>query len=90
MEGNPPQENVSVLAHSPGRYPILVVELPSGELRTAYFETDYDLGRAKPVERDWLRDNAIGRHSFVALDPPVEKQVTSLADYVRSELLEES
>ena len=90
MKGDPTQENVRVLAHSPGKYPILVVELPSGELRTAYFETDYDLGRAKPVERDWLRDNAIGRHSFVALDPPVEKQATSLADYVRSELLEES
>jgi hypothetical protein len=90
MEGDPTQENVRVLAHSPGKYPILVVELPSGELCTAYLETDYDLGRAKPVERDWLRDNAIGRHSFVALDPPVEKPATSLSDYVRSDLLEES
>ena len=90
MEDNPTQENVRVLAHSPGKYPILVVELPSGELRTAYLETDYDLGRAKPVERDWLGDNAIGRHSFIALDPPVEKPATSLADYVRRELLEES
>ena len=89
MKGNPTQENVRVLAYSPGKYPILVVELPSGELRTAYLETDYDLGRTKPVEQDWLRDNAIGRHSFVALDPPVEKPATSLADYVRSELLEE-
>ena len=90
MEGDPTQKNVRVLAHSPGKYPILVVELPSGELCTAYLETDYDLGRAKPVERDWLRDNAIGRHSFVALDPPVEKPATSLADYVRSDLLQES
>jgi hypothetical protein len=90
MEDDPTQVNVSVLAHSPGKYPILVVELPSGELRTAYFETDYDLGHTKLVERDWLRDNAIGRHSFVALDPPVKKPATSLADYVRSELLEES
>ena len=90
MEGNPTQQSVRVLAHSPGNYPILVVELPSGEMRTAYFETDYDFGRTKPVERDWLRDNAIGRHSFVALDPPVEMQATSLADYVRSELLEDS
>jgi hypothetical protein len=89
MEDDPTQVNVRVLAHSPGKYPILVVELPSGELRTAYFETDYDLGYTKPVERDWLRDNAIGRHSFVALDPPVKKPATSLADYVRSELLEE-
>jgi hypothetical protein len=90
MEGNPTQVNVRVLAHSRGKYPILVVELPSGELRVAYFETSYDLGRTKPVEKDWLGDNAIGRHSFVALDPPVEKPATSLADYVRSELLEES
>ena len=90
MKGDPTQENVRVLAHSPGKYPILVVELPSGELRTAYLETDYDLGHTKTVERDWLRDNAIGRHSFVALDPPPEKPATSLADYVRSELLEES
>ena len=87
MEGNPTQENVSVLAHSPGRYPILVVELPSGELRTAYFETDYDLGRAKPVERGWLTENAIGRHSFVGVDPPLAKTAGSLADYARSELL---
>ena len=83
-------ESVRILAHSPGKYPILVIERQSGELCTAYFETGYDLESAKPVERDWLRDNAIGRHSFVALDPPPEKPATSLADYVRSELLEES
>ena len=88
MEGNPAQENVRILAHSPGKYPILVVELPSGELRTTYLETDYDLERTKPVQKDWLRDNAIGRHSFVALDPPVEMPATSLANYVRSDLLE--
>jgi hypothetical protein len=84
MERDAKRENVTVLARSPGKYPILVVELPSGELCTAYFETGYDLGRTKPVERDWLKDNAIGRHSFVALDPPVEKPATHLADYVRS------
>jgi hypothetical protein len=89
MEGDPTQENVRILAHSPGKYPILVVELPSGELRTTYLETDYDLGYTKRVEREWLRDNAIGRHSFVALDPPVEWPATSLADYVRNELLQE-
>ena len=83
-------ESVRVLAHSPGRYPILVVERQSGELCAAYFETDYDLGRARPVERDWLRENAIGRHSFVKVTPPAHKPATSLADYVRSELLEES
>jgi hypothetical protein len=88
MEGDPTQGNVRVLAYSPGKYPILVVELPSGELRTAYLETDYDLRHTKPVERDWLEDNAIGRHSFIALDPPPERPVTSLAYYVRSELLE--
>ena len=88
MGGNPTQENVRILAHSPGRYPILVVELPSGELRTTYLETDYDLEHTKPVQKDWLRDNAIGRHSFVALDPPVEMPATSLANYVRSDLLE--
>jgi hypothetical protein len=50
MVGEKANENVRVLAHSPGKYPILVIELSSGELRTAYFETDYDLGRAKLVE----------------------------------------
>ena len=87
MEVEETNENVRILAHSPGKYPILVVELPSGELRTAYFETDYDLERAKPVERDWLRENAIGRHSFVEVIPPAETTAASLADYVRRELL---
>ena len=66
-----------------------MIELPGGELRVVYFETGYDLADAKEVGEDWLRDNAIGRHSFVALDPPVEKPATSLADYVRSQLLQE-
>ncbi|HEX5850466.1 MAG TPA: hypothetical protein VFY59_14815 [Rubrobacter sp.] len=88
MEGTPAQDNVRILAHSPGRYPILVIELPSGELRTAYLETGYDLRHTKPVDRGWLQDNAIGRHSFVALDPPVEWPVDSLADYTRNELLQ--
>jgi hypothetical protein len=89
MEGNVADENVRILAHSPGRYPILVLELASGGLRAAYFETDYDLDRAKPVERDWLRENAIGRHSFVGVDPPVETTAGFLGDYVRREILEE-
>ena len=42
--------NVIIRAYSPGRYPILVVELMGGGLRTVYYETDYDLGRAKEVE----------------------------------------
>ena len=87
MEGDPTQQNVRILAHSPGKYPILVVELPSGELRTTYLETDYDLGHTKRVEREWLRDNAIGRHSFVEVDPPLKTTAGALPDYVRSELL---
>ena len=63
-------QSVKVRAYSPGRYPILVVELASGGLRTAYFETGYDLGQTKEVGEDWLRDNAIGRHSFVEVSPP--------------------
>jgi hypothetical protein len=81
---------VKIRAYSPGRYPILVVELAGGGLRTAYYETGYDLGSAKEVGEDWLEENAIGRHSFVELTPPAETPAASLADYVRSELLEES
>ena len=80
-------ESVRIRAHSPGEYPILVVELPSGGLRAVYFKTGYDLERAKSVEEDWLSENAIGRHSFVEVDPPVEMPATSLADYVRREIL---
>ena len=87
MESNPAGENIKILAHSPGKYPILVIERPSGELYAAYFETGYDLGRAKLVERDWLRENALGRHSFVEVDPPAEATAGSLGDYVRLELL---
>ena len=85
-----PEDTVKVRANSPGRYPILVVELPDGGLRTAYFETDYDLDRGKTVGEDWLRDNAIGRHSFVAVDPPAEVPAPSLEGYVRRELLGEA
>lgn len=79
-------KSVRVLAHSPGKYPILVIEVPSGDLYAAHFETGYDLDRAKPVERGWLRENAIGRHSFVEVTPPAQTTADSLADYVRSEL----
>ncbi len=78
---------MKVRAHSPGRYPILVVELAGGGLRTAYFETGYDLGSAKEVEEGWLRENAIGRHSFVEVSPPPEIAASSLRDYVSRELL---
>lgn len=80
---------VKVRANSPGKYPILIVELPSGELRATYFETDYDLERGKTVEEDWLRDNAIGRHSFVRVEPPAEVDVPSLGDYARREVIGE-
>ena len=80
-------ETVKIRANSPGRYPILVVELPGGELRTVYFETGYDLERAKRVEESWLRENAIGRHSFVEVDPPRQVRADSLAGFVGRELL---
>jgi hypothetical protein len=80
-------ESVRILAHSPGKYPILVIERQSGALCTTYFETGYDLESAKPVEKDWLTENAIGRHSFVEVIPPPKTTAASLADYVRSELL---
>ena len=81
---------MKVRAYSPGRYPILVVELAGGELRTVYFETAYDLGNAKVVREEWLRENAVGRHSFVEANPPREIPASSIKDYVSRELLEES
>jgi hypothetical protein len=89
MSGVGAGEGVKIRAHSPGRYPILVVELGSGGLRTVYFETGYDLERAKRVEERWLRENAVGRHSFLEVDPPEEVPAPALRDYVRRELLEE-
>ncbi len=88
MSDTAAQETVMIRANSLGRHPILVIELAGGELRTAYFETGYDLGRAKSVEEDWLRENAVGRHSFVEVDPPRELPASELSDYVRRELLE--
>lgn len=81
------EDRAKIRAHSPGRYPVLVVELPDGRLLTTHFETGYDLGRGKPVEEGWLEDNAIGRHSFVRVDPPIEVPASSLEDYVRREIL---
>ena len=78
---------MKIRAHSPGNYPILIVELPSGELRITYYETEYDLGRTKPAEENWLKDNAIGRHSFVGVDPPEQVQDDAIEDYVRREVL---
>jgi len=87
MENDQAHESVRILANSPGEFPILVVELPSGGLRAVYFETGYDLGRAKTVDEDWLVENAVGRHSFIKVDPPVQTPAGSLGDYVRRELL---
>jgi hypothetical protein len=87
MENDQAHESVRIRANSPGEFPILVVELPSGGLRTVYFETGYDLERAKTVEENWLQENALGRHSFIEVDPPVETSAGSLGDYVRRELL---
>ena len=81
---------MKIRAYSPGKYPILVIELADGGLCTLYFETGYDLGSAKKVEEDWLRENAIGRHSFVEPSPQPEIPASSLKEYVSRELLEES
>lgn len=89
MQADGMPEEVRILARSPGRYPILVVEISPGDLRTAYYETGYDLGKTKPVTEEWMRDNAIGRHSFVEVDPPRTMTPSSLRDFVRRELLEE-
>jgi hypothetical protein len=86
MEGEKANESVRIRAYSLGEYPILVVELTSGGLRALYFETGYDLERAKVVEEDWLLENAIGRHSFVGVDPPVEIPARNLEDFVRREI----
>jgi hypothetical protein len=83
------QNKVKIRAYSPGRYPILVVEVPDGGLRTVYYDTDYDLANAKVVGEDWLEENAIGRHSFVESNPPLEISASSLKAYVSLELLGE-
>jgi hypothetical protein len=87
MENDQVRQSVRIRAYSPGEFPILVVELPSGGLRAVYFETGYDLECAKTVEEDWLLENAVGRHSFIEIDPPAEMPAGSLGDYVRRELL---
>lgn len=81
------EETVRIRARSPGRYPILIVELAGGELGCAYLETGYDLGRAKTVEESWMRENAIGRHGFLEVNPPLEMPASELGEYVRRELI---
>jgi hypothetical protein len=89
MDGESREGRIKVLAHAPGRYPILVVEVAPGELRTVYYETGYDMGKTKPVTEDWLRENALGRHSFVEVSPPSQMPASALRDFVRRVLLEE-
>lgn len=79
---------VRVLARSPGRYPILIIETERGSSCAVYFETGYALDLSKPVSGEWVRDNAIGRHSFIEVNPPREMPASALRDYVR-ELLDE-
>lgn len=81
MENNS-TETVIVRAYSPDERPILVLERGAGRLCTAYYETDYDLGSTKPVSEDWLRDNAIGRHSFEEVNPPLSLKANELRSYV--------
>lgn len=81
---------VKIRARSPGKYPILVLELSAGDLRTAYYETGYDLENTKTVAEEWLKDNAIGRHSFIEVEPPEEVEADSLEDYLRREILGEA
>ncbi len=82
-------QNARIFAYSPGRYPILVVELAPGEFRTLYYETGYDPERSKPVTEEWMTENAVGRHSFVKVSPPRDVQTQALRDYVREELLKD-
>ena len=89
MEAEPGMQDARVLAYSPGRYPILVVELAQGDLRTLYYETGYDPERSKPVTEEWMRENAVGCHSFVEVSPPRVVPTPALRDYVREVLLED-
>lgn len=81
------RDTVKVRANSPGKHPILIVEISPGELRAAYHETGYDLKRSKSVKEEWLYENAMGRHSFAEVDPPEILTANSLEEYVRRELL---
>lgn len=80
------EQAVKVRAYSPGRFPILVVEPPDGGLLTVYSETGYSLQRSKSVGRDWLRENAIGRHGFIGIEPPREMPAGDLEGFVDREI----
>ncbi len=74
-------------AYSPGKFPILVVQTPDDELRLLYYETNYDPEAFKLAEEDWLRDNAIGRHSFIEVKTSKELDASELKEYVSREIL---
>lgn len=80
------EETVTVRAYSPDPHPILVLERGTGELFVAYHETGYDLERIKRVAEDWLKDNAVGRHSFVEVSPPRKLEPGEIKGYVENEL----
>ena len=82
-------QNAKIFAYSPGRYPILIAELAPGEFRTLYYETGYDPEQTKPVTEEWMRENAVGRHSFVEVSPPRDVPTPALGDYVRKEILKD-
>jgi hypothetical protein len=87
MQPEEDTQNAKIFAYSPGRYPILVAELAPGDLRTLYYETGYDPERSKAVTAEWMRENAVDRHSFVEVSPPREVPTPALGDYVHQELL---
>ena len=89
MDAETGVQNAKIFAYSPGRYPILIAELAPGEFRTLYYETGYDPERSKPVTEEWMRENALGRHSFVEVSPPRDVPTPALRDYVRKELLKD-
>lgn len=72
---------VKVHAHSPGGRTILIVETPDEGFLALHAEAGYDLGKGKPVEEAWVKDNAIGRHSFVEVSPPEEVEASDLRSY---------
>ena len=80
-------ETVIVRAYSPDERPILVLERGAGRLCAAYYETDYDLGLTKSVTEEWLRDNAIGRHSFEEVSPAVSLKAAGIREYVDRKLI---
>lgn len=72
---------VAVHAHSPGERSILIVETPDGTYLALHSETGYDVEKGKPVEKDWITENAVGRHSFVEVSPPEEVEASELRGY---------